>query len=199
MADLMVGRAQHRWPLLRLVPQTCARQVILPAVTVARQDVVRVVVLAALLAPRKVVRGPTGRPRGGRHHRRIQHHGGDPSRRAASEGLRPRSRCGRALTHRGQREARDSVTNPGPPHSRSPQGRVTPGWSDSSGFSEPRGRRLAGLGVGLIDRHIQAGDAQRPNLDLLRSRTILARELDDPAVKPPLLRGVGAPVHAAGE
>jgi hypothetical protein len=50
LADLMLGRARRRWPLLRLVPRTCARQLILPAATVARQDVVRVGVLAALLA-----------------------------------------------------------------------------------------------------------------------------------------------------
>jgi hypothetical protein len=46
----MLSRAQRRWPLLRLVPRTCVRQMILPTATVARQDVLRVVVLAALLA-----------------------------------------------------------------------------------------------------------------------------------------------------
>jgi hypothetical protein len=50
LADLMLGRARRRWPLLRLVPRTCAREMILPVATVARQDMVRGVVLAALLA-----------------------------------------------------------------------------------------------------------------------------------------------------
>ena len=50
IADLMLERARRRWPLLRLLPRTCARQLILPAATLARQDVVRVVVLAALFA-----------------------------------------------------------------------------------------------------------------------------------------------------
>ncbi|HEX4009965.1 MAG TPA: hypothetical protein VHX62_08145 [Solirubrobacteraceae bacterium] len=50
IADLMLARARRRWPLLRLVPRTCVRQVILPAATVARQDVLRLVVLAALVA-----------------------------------------------------------------------------------------------------------------------------------------------------
>jgi hypothetical protein len=50
IADLMLARARRRWPLLRLVPRTCVRQLILPAATLARQDVLRVVVLAALLA-----------------------------------------------------------------------------------------------------------------------------------------------------
>jgi hypothetical protein len=50
IADLMLARARRRWPLLRLLPRRCARQLILPAATVARQDVVRVVVLAASLA-----------------------------------------------------------------------------------------------------------------------------------------------------
>ncbi|MGH2870426.1 MAG: hypothetical protein ACRDNK_23015 [Solirubrobacteraceae bacterium] len=46
----MLARSRRRWPLLRLVPRTCVRPLILPAATLARQDVVRVVVLAALLA-----------------------------------------------------------------------------------------------------------------------------------------------------
>ncbi len=50
IADLMLTRGRRRWPLLRLVPRTCARPLILPTATLARQDVVRVVVLAALLA-----------------------------------------------------------------------------------------------------------------------------------------------------
>lgn len=50
VADLMLARARRRWPLLRLLPRTCARQLILPAATLARQDLVRVVVLAALFA-----------------------------------------------------------------------------------------------------------------------------------------------------
>lgn len=50
IADLMLARARRRWPLLRLVPRTCVRQVILPAATVARQEVLCVVVLAALFA-----------------------------------------------------------------------------------------------------------------------------------------------------
>ena len=50
IADLMLERARRRWPLLRLLPRTCARQLILPAATLARQDVVRVVVPAALFA-----------------------------------------------------------------------------------------------------------------------------------------------------
>jgi hypothetical protein len=50
IADLMLARARRRWPLLRLMPRTCVRQAILPAATVARQDVVRVVALAALVA-----------------------------------------------------------------------------------------------------------------------------------------------------
>jgi hypothetical protein len=50
IADLMLARARRRWPLLRLVPRTCVRQMILPAATVARQDALRVVLLAALLA-----------------------------------------------------------------------------------------------------------------------------------------------------
>jgi hypothetical protein len=50
IADLMLARARRRWPLLRLVPRTYVRQLILPGATLARQDVVRVVVLAALLA-----------------------------------------------------------------------------------------------------------------------------------------------------
>jgi hypothetical protein len=49
IADLMLARARRRWPLLRLVSRTCVRQLILPAASVARQDVLRVVVLAALL------------------------------------------------------------------------------------------------------------------------------------------------------
>ena len=50
IADLMLARARRRWPLLRLVPRTCARQLVLPAASLARQDLLRVVVLAALLA-----------------------------------------------------------------------------------------------------------------------------------------------------
>ncbi len=50
IADLMLARARRRWPLLRLVPRMCVRQVILPAATVARQDAVRVVALAVLFA-----------------------------------------------------------------------------------------------------------------------------------------------------
>ena len=50
IADLMFARARRRWPLLRLLPRTCARQLILPAATLARHDVVRVVALAALFA-----------------------------------------------------------------------------------------------------------------------------------------------------
>jgi hypothetical protein len=50
VADLMLARARRRWPLLRLLPRTCARQLIRPAATVARQDLVRVVLLAALFA-----------------------------------------------------------------------------------------------------------------------------------------------------
>lgn len=50
IADLMLARARRRWPLLRLLPRTCGRQLILPAATLARHDVVRIVVLAALFA-----------------------------------------------------------------------------------------------------------------------------------------------------
>jgi hypothetical protein len=50
IADLMLARARRRWPLLRLVPRTCVRQLILPAATLARQDVLRVAVLVVLLA-----------------------------------------------------------------------------------------------------------------------------------------------------
>ncbi len=50
IADLMLARARRRWPLLRLVPRPCVRQVILPAARVARQDVLRVVAIAAMLA-----------------------------------------------------------------------------------------------------------------------------------------------------
>jgi hypothetical protein len=39
IADLMLARAQRRWPLLRLVPRPYIRAVILPAATLARQDV----------------------------------------------------------------------------------------------------------------------------------------------------------------
>jgi hypothetical protein len=59
IADLMLARARRRWPLLRLVPRTCVRQMILPAATVARQDVLRVAVLAALLAGTLLVLIPT--------------------------------------------------------------------------------------------------------------------------------------------
>jgi hypothetical protein len=50
IADLMLARARRRWPLLRVVPRTCARQLILPAARLARQDVLRVVVLTASVA-----------------------------------------------------------------------------------------------------------------------------------------------------
>jgi hypothetical protein len=50
IADLMLARARRRWPLLRLLPRTCVRPLILPTATVARQDMVRIVLLAALLA-----------------------------------------------------------------------------------------------------------------------------------------------------
>jgi len=50
IADLMLERARRRWPLLALLPRTCARPLILPAATPARQDVVRVVLGAALFA-----------------------------------------------------------------------------------------------------------------------------------------------------
>jgi len=46
----MLARARRRWPLLRLLPRTCVRPLILPTATVARQDMVRIVLLAALLA-----------------------------------------------------------------------------------------------------------------------------------------------------
>jgi hypothetical protein len=59
IADLMLARARRRWPLLRLVPRTCVRQLILPAARVARQDAVRVVVLAAFLAAGLLVLAPT--------------------------------------------------------------------------------------------------------------------------------------------
>jgi hypothetical protein len=48
IADLMLARARRRWPLLRLLPRRCARQLILPAATLARQDAVRVVLAASL-------------------------------------------------------------------------------------------------------------------------------------------------------
>jgi hypothetical protein len=50
IADLMLAGARRRWPLLRFLPRRCARQLVLPTATLARQDAVRVVVLAALLA-----------------------------------------------------------------------------------------------------------------------------------------------------
>jgi hypothetical protein len=50
IADLMLARARRRWPLLRLVPRPCIRAVILPAATLARQDVVRAVAVGGLLA-----------------------------------------------------------------------------------------------------------------------------------------------------
>ena len=50
IADLMLARVRRRWPLLRLVPQSCARQVILPAARAARHDVVRVVIIVAWVA-----------------------------------------------------------------------------------------------------------------------------------------------------
>jgi len=50
IADLMLARARRRWPLLRLLPRACARQLVLPAATLARQGVVHVVVLTALFA-----------------------------------------------------------------------------------------------------------------------------------------------------
>jgi hypothetical protein len=55
IADLMLARARRRWPLLRLMPQTCVRQVILPAARVARQDVLRAVAIAALFTGTLVV------------------------------------------------------------------------------------------------------------------------------------------------
>ena len=59
IADLMLTRGRRRWPLLRLVPRTCARELILPAATLARQDAVRVVVLVAMLAGVLLVLIPT--------------------------------------------------------------------------------------------------------------------------------------------
>jgi len=50
VADLILARGRRRWPLLRLVPRTCVRPLILPGATLARQDVVRAVVLAASFA-----------------------------------------------------------------------------------------------------------------------------------------------------
>lgn len=50
IADLMLAHAQRRWPLLRLVPRTCVRPMILPAARVARQHVLSLVVISALLA-----------------------------------------------------------------------------------------------------------------------------------------------------
>jgi hypothetical protein len=50
IADLMLARARRRWPLLRLVPRTCVRQLILPAARVARQDLLGLVVIAAVSA-----------------------------------------------------------------------------------------------------------------------------------------------------
>jgi hypothetical protein len=49
IADLMLARARRRWPLLRLVPQAFIRPVVLPAATLARQDVVRVAVVVGLI------------------------------------------------------------------------------------------------------------------------------------------------------
>jgi hypothetical protein len=48
IADLMLARARRRWPLLRLLPRRCARQLVLPAATLARRDAVRVVLAASL-------------------------------------------------------------------------------------------------------------------------------------------------------
>jgi hypothetical protein len=59
IADLMLARARRRWPLLRVVPRACVRQLILPAARVARQDVVRVVVLAAFVAAALLMLVPT--------------------------------------------------------------------------------------------------------------------------------------------
>jgi len=50
LADLMLARARRRWPLLRLVPRTCSRPLILPAATLARHELLRVAVLAMSLA-----------------------------------------------------------------------------------------------------------------------------------------------------
>jgi hypothetical protein len=50
IADLVLARARRRWPLLRFVPRTCARPLILPAATRARHDLLRVALLAGLLA-----------------------------------------------------------------------------------------------------------------------------------------------------
>jgi hypothetical protein len=50
IADVMLARARRRWPLLRLVPRTCALELLLPAAARARRDLARVVVLAAMLA-----------------------------------------------------------------------------------------------------------------------------------------------------
>jgi hypothetical protein len=50
IAELMLARGRRRSPLLRLVPRPCVRELLLPAATRARQDVVGVVVLAPLLA-----------------------------------------------------------------------------------------------------------------------------------------------------
>jgi hypothetical protein len=41
IADVMLARARRRWPLHRLEPRTCARQLLLPAATLARQDLAR--------------------------------------------------------------------------------------------------------------------------------------------------------------
>jgi hypothetical protein len=50
IANMMLSRARRPWPLLRLVPRTRARQLLLPTATLARQDLARVVVLGAILA-----------------------------------------------------------------------------------------------------------------------------------------------------
>jgi hypothetical protein len=50
IADLILARARRRWPLLRLMPRTCARPLIVPAATLARRDLLRAALLAMLLA-----------------------------------------------------------------------------------------------------------------------------------------------------
>src|SRR5262245_59711996 len=79
------------------------------------------------------------------------------------------------------------------------QGRTTRRAPSPAPFALRGDAWLARLGVGLLHRDAQAGDAQRPHLDLLGSRAGLACELDDPAVQPVRLRHVRAPVHAARE
>jgi hypothetical protein len=48
IADLMLARARRRWPLLGLLPRRCARQLVLPAATLARRHAVRVVLAASV-------------------------------------------------------------------------------------------------------------------------------------------------------